>query len=295
MMAFGCGVSTPDKSCTLSPDIHIILPGWRLVPMVRPLPVGQMMVSGYGTRILVFTKQHSHLAPLGCAQWPSIPMGGRLPSAVKGFRCGIQNTEEFKRPLIGDMGGVLSIAFSPDGQLLASGSADNLVRLLESTPPEVPFATVPLDVTNIPEPVPPPPAVRDFFDLSPFYQQWINVEGFPVLASEEVNSYALKEAAWVIYQMTRVRPDLLKVIAQDRERLFVLSINESLGDLPEFEQRVNSRISFFVAPARDVAWYGATASEEKSVLFEQRLLLFLPDSRVCPYITWWIESVKCRV
>ena len=129
---------------------------------------------------------------------------------------------------------------------------------------DVPFADVPFDVNNIPEPVPPPKEVRDFFDLDPYYQQWINVSGFPVLASVEVSPYALKEAAWVIWQMIGHRRDILKVIAQDTQRLSVLSINESLGDLPEFKRikRINSRLRFFNAYARDVAWYGATASEE---------------------------------
>ena len=73
---------------------------------------------------------------------------------------------QYKVPLAEDaedIGEVVSIAFSPDGQTVASGSADNLVRLLESTPPEVPFVSIPFDVTNIPEPVPPPVEVRDFF------------------------------------------------------------------------------------------------------------------------------------
>ena len=135
---------------------------------------------------------------------------------------------------------------------------------------DVPFADVPFDVTNIPEPVPPPPVVRDFFDLDPFYQQWISVGGFPVLASAEVNPYALKEAAWVIWQMIGHRPDVLKVIAQDRQRLSVLSVNESLGDLPEYD--LNSPLGFLVAGYRDVAWYGATASEEN---------LFCSDSDYC--------------
>ena len=34
------------------------------------------------------------------------------------------------------------------------------------------------EVVSIPEPVPPPPDVRDFFELDPFYEQWIDVEGF---------------------------------------------------------------------------------------------------------------------
>ena len=85
---------------------------------------------------------------------------------------------------------------------------------------DVPFANVPFDITNIPEPVPPPPAVRDFFDLTPFYQQWISVEGFPVLASAKVSPYAVKEAAWLIWQIIGHRPDLLQIIAQNRIRFF---------------------------------------------------------------------------
>ena len=135
---------------------------------------------------------------------------------------------------------------------------------------DVPFENVPFDVTNIPEPVPPPKEVRDFFDLAPFYQQWVSVEGFPVLASAEVNPYALKEAAWVTWQMIGHRPDILKVIAQDRKRLSVLSVNESLGDLPEY-QYLDS-LGFFIADARDVAWNGTTAAEEN---------LFCSDSDYC--------------
>ena len=47
---------------------------------------------------------------------------------------------------------------------------------------DVPFADVSFDVNNIPEPVPPPQEVRDFFELDPFYHQWISVAGFPNLS-----------------------------------------------------------------------------------------------------------------
>ena len=101
---------------------------------------------------------------------------------------------------------------------------------------DVPFADVPFDVNNIPEPVPPPPAVRDFFDLDPFYQQWVNVEGFSVLSSENVNPYALKEAAWLIWHMTRRRPDLLQVLAQNRVRFSITAHNELSSDIPELTE-----------------------------------------------------------
>jgi 5-hydroxyisourate hydrolase-like protein (transthyretin family) len=99
---------------------------------------------------------------------------------------------------------------------------------------DVPFADVPFDATDIPEPVPPPPDVRDFFDLTPFYQQWINVGGVPVLASEKVNPYAVKEAAWVIWQMIGYRPDILQAMARNAQRLSVVAYNERQSDIPEF-------------------------------------------------------------
>ena len=135
-------------------------------------------------------------------------------------------------PALGVSGDVLSITFSPDGQTLASGSSDHLVRLSNFIR-EVPFENVPFDVTNIPEPVPPPPAVRDFFDLDPFYQQWINVGGFPVLASAKVSPYAVKETAWQIGQMFRHQPDILKTMAKLRRRFTLIAHNEMSTDVPE--------------------------------------------------------------
>ena len=103
---------------------------------------------------------------------------------------------------------------------------------------DVPFENVPFDINNIPEPVPPPAAVRDFFDLSPFYQQWINAGGFPVLASEKVNPYAVKEAAWLIWQMVGHRPDLLQIIAQNRIRFSIIAHNEMTSDIPELSKHL---------------------------------------------------------
>ena len=195
------------------------------------------------------------------------PDGATLLIGGHGITVWDTDIGQYKVPLIGGIGDVVSVVFSPDGQTVACGSADNLVHLLESTPPEVPFESVPFDINNIPEPVPLPTTVRDFFDLTPFYQQWISVGGFPVLASAEVNPYALKEAAWVTWQMIGHRPDILKALAQDRQRLSVLSVNESLGDLPEYD--LNSPLGFFWAGARDIVCCGNTTTAAEEVLFCQ--------------------------
>ena len=100
--------------------------------------------------------------------------------------------------------------------------------------PPAPFENIPFDINNIPEPAPPPAAVRDFFELDPFYQQWINVEGFPVVASEKVNPYALKEAAWLIWQMIGHRPDVLQALVQNRVRFSVIGYTELRAEIPEY-------------------------------------------------------------
>ena len=89
------------------------------------------------------------------------------------------------------------------------------------------------EIINIPEPVPPPFAVREAFELDPFYQQWIDVEGLPVVASEKVNPYAVKEAAWLIRQMIGHRPAVLGTMANNNVRFAIMAHDEMTTDIPE--------------------------------------------------------------
>ena len=68
----------------------------------------------------------------------------------------------------------------------------------------------------IPEPSLPSSTVRRKFGLTSFYQQWVDVEGFPVVASEKANPYAVKEAAWIIRHMMSHRPDVLQAMVQNK-------------------------------------------------------------------------------
>ncbi|MDE2813956.1 MAG: fibronectin type III domain-containing protein, partial [Gemmatimonadota bacterium] len=85
----------------------------------------------------------------------------------------------------------------------------------------------------IPEPSLPPLTVRENFKLTPFYQQWIDVEGYPVVASENVNPYALKEAAWLIRQLMSHRPDVLQAMVHNKASHSVMAYNEMTTDIPE--------------------------------------------------------------
>ena len=86
---------------------------------------------------------------------------------------------------------------------------------------------------KISEPTPPPDAVRKTFNLDPFYEQWIDVEGLPVVASTKVNPYAVREAAWLIRQMVGHRQDILQALAKNNVRFAVMAYNELTTQIPE--------------------------------------------------------------
>ena len=87
----------------------------------------------------------------------------------------------------------------------------------------------------IPNPVPPPATVREAFKLDSFYQQWIDVEGLPVIASAKVNPYAVKEAAWLIRQILQHRKDILQALAQSGVRFVVIAHNEKTTQIPDYK------------------------------------------------------------
>lgn len=86
---------------------------------------------------------------------------------------------------------------------------------------------------NILEPMPPLITVRETFNLDSFYEQWIDVEGLPVVASSKVNPYAVKEAAWLIRQMIGHRLDVLQALAENNVRFAVMAYNELTTQIPE--------------------------------------------------------------
>ena len=59
------------------------------------------------------------------------------------------------------------------------------------------------------------------------------MEGLPVLASEKVNPYALKEAAWLIWRMIGHRPEILHTFVQKRVRFVVIGNTEIPTDIPD--------------------------------------------------------------
>ena len=153
----------------------------------------------------------------------------------------------------------IDIEIPPLSPVVGPPSQDTLV--------EVPFANVPFDINNIPEPIPPPAAVRDFFQLDPYYQQWINVRGYPVLASAEVSPYAVKEIAWNIGHMIRHRPDILRKMAENKARFSIIPHNKHMSDIPEKDA---GRLNFFYDTRQRGSGGIVTTSAEDNIICGDR-------------------------
>jgi Mlc titration factor MtfA (ptsG expression regulator) len=67
-----------------------------------------------------------------------------------------------------------------------------------------------------------------------FYTQLVRAGGFPIVASAKVNSYALKEAAFLVDMMLAKRPDLRAAMIQSGARMCIMAHDEYTTDLPEW-------------------------------------------------------------
>lgn len=72
-----------------------------------------------------------------------------------------------------------------------------------------------------------------------FYTQRVSAGGFPIVASAQVNPYALKEAAFIFDLMLAKRPDVRRAMVQSGARLCILAHNEFTTDQPEWTSLAN--------------------------------------------------------
>ena len=80
-----------------------------------------------------------------------------------------------------------------------------------------------------------PDTVREEFELDAYYQQWVNAGGIPVVSRENVNPYALEEAAYLIQQVIGHQPDVLQAMAEKKVRFAVIPYNSTLAQIPEID------------------------------------------------------------
>lgn len=76
----------------------------------------------------------------------------------------------------------------------------------------------------------PPPAELKF---APFYKKFISANGYPIISSEKVSDYALKEAAYLVNMMLAERPDVREAMIESGSRLIVMAHDEFTTEVPE--------------------------------------------------------------
>lgn len=112
-----------------------------------------------------------------------------------------------------------------------------------------------------------PKKVREELKLDPFYKKYIDVQGLPVVGSQEVSDAALQEAAWIVTRMIGHRPEILAAMAANKTRLAVMAYNEFTTDVPE-HRHLKPRV-FWDRRARGL---GATLSAPAVSCAEENLL-----------------------
>lgn len=89
-----------------------------------------------------------------------------------------------------------------------------------------PLAAEELEITA------PPPELK----LDAVYSKYISANGYPIVATDKVNDYALKEAAYLVNLMLAKRPDVREAMIASGSRLIVMAHCEFTTDVPEHSQ-----------------------------------------------------------
>jgi hypothetical protein len=88
-------------------------------------------------------------------------------------------------------------------------------------------------------------APQDPNGIPKFYTQVVHVDGFPIVASAQVNPFAVKEAQSIVRQMLANRPDVRTAMVKSGARMCIMSCCEFTTDLPEFARLKTAKIAGF--------------------------------------------------
>ncbi len=84
-----------------------------------------------------------------------------------------------------------------------------------------------------------------FGGVPAFYAQRVDAKGFPIVASDNVSPYALREAVYLVDLMLAKRPDVREAMIKSGSRLCIMAHNEFTTDLPEWEWLANEPVAGF--------------------------------------------------
>jgi len=112
--------------------------------------------------------------------------------------------------------------------------------------------------------------------LPAFYKKYISANGYPIVSSDKVSDYALKEAAYLANLMLAKRPDVRDAMIKSGSHLIVMAYNEFTTDVPEHSHLKPK--DYWDARARGL---GGSETDPVCSCGEENLLCFPGD----PYST----------
>lgn len=116
-------------------------------------------------------------------------------------------------------------------------------------------------------------------ELPSFYKKYVSANGYPIVSSEKVDDYALKEAAYLINMMLAKRPDVKEAMIESGSRMIVMGYDEYTTDIPEHSKLEPKE--YWDARARGL---GGSRTEPVCSCAEENILAFKGD----PY---WSENI----
>lgn len=116
----------------------------------------------------------------------------------------------------------------------------------------------------------------EHLNLPAFYKKSVSVKGFPIVSSDKVSDFALKEAAYLIDKMIGHRQDIINNMIKRNCRLVVMAHNEFTTQVPEHSKMTPAK--FWDRRARGL---GSSRSDPVVSCAEENLLCYPGD----PYNT----------
>ncbi|MCK4998503.1 MAG: hypothetical protein KAS23_03175, partial [Anaerohalosphaera sp.] len=110
---------------------------------------------------------------------------------------------------------------------------------------------------------------------SDFYRKSVMYRAMPIISSEKVNDYALKEAYYIIDKMASNMPEVIDTISENKVRCVVMACDEMTTDIPEHSDLKPKNLW-----DRKTRGVGATTHRPAVSCGEENLLCYRDD----PYI-----------
>ncbi len=135
-----------------------------------------------------------------------------------------------------------------------------------------------------------------------FYAQRADAHGFPVVASERVSPFALKEAVYLIDMMLAKRPDVRDAMIKSGARLCIMAHDEFTTDLPEFQRLGQEKVRGFERLSPKDYWdarargLGGSETDPLCSCAEENLLGFTGDpyEKECILIHEFAHNIHLR-